>query len=231
MNLLPELNQFIEEIKEFQPETDLEQDGKKVLTFKGAFDNLRKIRTEIQKIKTNYPIDKYVTIKYSEPLTKHIHLKHNLSFLLDLNNNMDEQDLDNLTNELLANAEIINIILNGNNLLIPLKDSSYTTRDKLTSVSENIEAVVKKHNPKSKSTIPFNGKEPFTVTEYTQLVVTINMIDLHKDRLDYFYHRDMSNVDEAESIKYLVSRGLSASDIGISRSKYFRNKPEISVSL
>jgi len=230
LNLIPKLNQFIEAIKEFHPETDLEQDGKRVLTFKGTFDNLRKLRVEIEKIKDNYPIQKFVTIKYSEPLTKHIYIKHNLSFLLDLNNTVDKQNLDNLANELLANEEITNIIFDGNTLLIPLKDSGYTTRDKFTSVSDDIEAVLQKHNPKSKSIIPFSGKEPLAVTEYTQLVVTINMIDLHKDRLDYFYHRDMSNADEAESIKYLVNQGLTASDIGISRSKYFRNKPEIPVS-
>lgn len=230
MNILPKLNQFIEEIQELQPETDREQEGKRILTFKGTFDKLRKLRVEIEKIKDNYPIQKFVTIKYSELLTKNIYIKHNLTFLLDLNNNVDKQNLENMANELLANEEITNIIFDGNTLLIPLKGSSYTARDKFTSVADDIEAVVKKHNPKSKSTIPFYGEKTFTVTEHTQLVVTINMIDLHKDRLDYFYHRDMSNADEAESIKYLVNQGLTASDIGISRSKYFRNKPEIPVS-
>ncbi len=229
MNILPKIKQFIEEIKEFQPETDLEQDGKRILTFKGTFDKLRKLRVEIEKIKDNYPIQKFVTIKYSEPLTKNIYIKHNLSFLLDLNNNVDKQNLENMANELLANEEITNIIFDGNTILIPLKDSGYTTRDKFTSVSDEIEAVVKKHNPKSKSIIPFSGKDPLAVTEYTQLVVTINMIDLHKDRLGYYYHKDMTVADEAESIKYLINLGLSESDIGISRSKYFRykEKPQV----
>lgn len=228
MNLLPKLNQFIEDIKEFHPETDIEQEGKRVLTFKGIFDNLRKVRTEIQKMKDNYPIEKYVKIQYSGPVTKQINLENKIAFVLDLDVNADEQGLCNLANELLSYEDITNIFRNGNKLVIVLNNIS--SFDKYKLVFEDIETVAQKYIPKGKGLIPFHGKINYTVTVFTQIEVIINLLEVHKKRLEYYYHKDMTVEDEAESIKYLVNQGLSASDIGISRSKYFRNKPEIPVS-
>lgn len=228
MNILPKSNQFIEEIKEFHPETDLEQEGKRILTFKGTFDNLRKLRVEIEKIKDKYPIDKYVKIQYSGPVTKQINLGDKAAFVLDLDVNADEQDRENLINELLSNEEIINIISFDYTIVIVLKN--IITFDMYKLVFKNIETVARKHDPESEGLIPFHEKGNYTVIEFTSLEVAINLLEVHKKRLEYYYHKDMTVEDEAESIKYLVNQGLSASDIGISRSKYFRNKPEIPVS-
>lgn len=227
MNILPQLNQFIEDIKEFHPETDIEQEGKKILTFNDTFDNLRKVRTEIQQIKDKYPIDKYVTIKYCGPVTVKVKKNYNL-YVLYFDENLDTQIIDNVTNDLLAIEEIMHIIPARNAIFINLKESSFDSPYKFREILKAVNIAMQKHNPGGAS-ISIGKLDYPTTTEYQELVVEINLTELHKDRLQYFYHRDMTQADEAESIKYLINLGLSESDIGISRSKYFRykEKPQV----
>lgn len=230
MNLLPKLNQFIEGLREFHPETDVEHDGKRVLTFKDTFDNLRKLRVEIEKMKDNFPIEKYVTIHYSEPVTVKVDFNYN-PYILNLDETIDKQVIDNLTNDLLGIEEIMHLIRVKDAIFINLQKSSFVSPYKIKEIVKTINIVMQKHNPGEKSANIFVGKLDYpTTTEYKELVVEINLHEFHKDRLAYYYHKDMTVADEAESIKYLVNQGLTASDIGISRSKYFRNKPEIPVS-
>lgn len=229
MNLIPKINQFIEEINEFHPETDLEQDGKRALTFKDTFSKLRQLRVEIEKTKAKYPLDKYITIQYSGPVTVKVTFDFT-PYVLYFDENTDKQIIDNVANDLLAIEEIIHIIPAKDAIIINFKRSSFDSPYKLKAVEKCVNIVAQKHNPEGRCLTHFTGKGDYTTTEYKELVVDINLVELHKDRLAYFYHRDLSNADESESIKYLISQGLSASDIGISRSKYFRIKPEIPVS-
>lgn len=229
MNILPQLNKFIEAIKEFHPETDLEQDGKRILTFKDKFAELRKVRAEIQKMKDNFPIEKYVTIHYSEPVTVKVDFNYH-PYILNLDETLDKQVIDNLTNDLLGIEEIMHLIRVKDAIFINLQKSSFVSPYKIEEIVKTINIVMQKHNPGGKSATVFVGKLDYpTTTEYKELVVEINLHEFHKDRLAYYYHKDMTVADEAESIKYLINLGLSESDIGISRSKYFRykEKPQV----
>jgi len=235
LNILPKLNQFIEEItKEVSPETDTEQNGQRTLTFKNNdYTKFEALKTQAELLAEQLYLTKYISLEYRDLTKEKISFPLTYTFEIDLGK-IREQDLQkNLENFIigLQNRPDLTILRNDNWIIVACKPEVLSTRDRLNDWMSFIRSVAYINNLQKTLKEKCCGPFEFEAQVYKGLMLRINLANLHKNRLDYYKHKDMTAQDASESIKYLIGLGWSASEIGVSRPEYFRNKPKKPVSL
>jgi hypothetical protein len=82
-------------------------------------------------------------------------------------------------------------------------------------------------HPRPGLSIPNTLSQGVTVKDSAIAAFKIDVASLHADRLKAYYHKDTTQADAAESIKFLLDCGWSENslcDLGVSRATFYRRK-------